>query len=229
MKNEQTEWSPNGMFSSKGTHYILEGDESAELVVFVHGIGTYSFCFEDSSSHLRENGKQTLRFDNLGMGHTVYPPNADDPEVWKGLGHVEQLHDLIVELNLSKKGKYTLIGHSMGGAISTIYAATYPSEVKSIVLLSPAGLMSPWSQIGVVALRTVVPRYPRPLLLSSSPSLLLPLYSLINAHTYTHTSTHTLNITYNPSYQLPHSECIRRPQKEVHRHFQYPQIRRLSR
>jgi len=156
---EKAEWSPTGLLSSTGTHYILEGDKDAELVVLIHGIGTYSYYFEGFAEHLRKNGKQTLRYDNLGMGHSILPSNAEDPKVWKGNGHVEQLHNLIIELDLQRQGPYVLIGHSMGGAISTLYAAAYPSEVKAIVLLSPAGMMNPWSSkaIGVAALRNVVP------------------------------------------------------------------------
>ena len=153
-------WEPQGLISAKGTHYILEGEDYNDLVIFVHGIGTFSFYFEAFAAHLRDNGNQTLRYDNLGMGHSAYPANADDdPSLWKGRGHIEQLHDLIVELKLHEKGKYVLCGHSMGGAISTIYAATYPSEVKAIILLSPAGLMSPWSSkaLGAAALRNVIP------------------------------------------------------------------------
>lgn len=161
-------WEPQGLISSKGTHYILEGEDYNDLAVFIHGIGTHSFYFEGFAAHLRDNGHQTLRYDILGMGYSTYPANADDSSLWTGRGHVEQLHDLIVELKLHERGKYILVGHSMGGAISTLYAAAYPEEVKAIVLLSPAGLMSPWSSkaLGAAALRNVIPNCLLPTILS---------------------------------------------------------------
>lgn len=40
-------------------------------------------------------------------------------------------------LNLKR---FHLVGNSMGGAISSLYAATYPEQVLSITLISPAGI-----------------------------------------------------------------------------------------
>jgi pimeloyl-ACP methyl ester carboxylesterase len=36
--------------------------------------------------------------------------------------------------------KFHLVGNSMGGAISSLYAANYPEQVESITLISPAGV-----------------------------------------------------------------------------------------
>lgn len=39
--------------------------------------------------------------------------------------------------------KLNLIGHSFGGFIATIYAAEFPEHVESMVLVSPAGVLTP--------------------------------------------------------------------------------------
>ncbi|WP_455218117.1 alpha/beta fold hydrolase, partial [Kaarinaea lacus] len=37
--------------------------------------------------------------------------------------------------------KFDLLGHSMGGAVSVLYAATYPAKVKKLVLVDVAGIL----------------------------------------------------------------------------------------
>ncbi|WP_455198269.1 alpha/beta fold hydrolase, partial [Kaarinaea lacus] len=37
--------------------------------------------------------------------------------------------------------KFDLLGHSMGGAVSVLYAATYPEKVKRLVLVDVAGIL----------------------------------------------------------------------------------------
>lgn len=48
-----------------------------------------------------------------------------------------RLHEFLVALNLKD---VTLVGHSMGGAITGVYAAQYPERLKGLVLISPLGL-----------------------------------------------------------------------------------------
>ena len=50
--------------------------------------------------------------------------------------HVDDLHAL---LKASGEGKrpYVVVGHSMGGAISRLYASEYPEEVSGLVLVDP--------------------------------------------------------------------------------------------
>jgi len=163
------EWQPEGIISSRGTHYILTkvdssatttaagrgGEEGAKplLVVCVHGIGAWSCHFEGMCADLAKSGYSSLRYDNLGMGHTVYPESpflasgsggASSASVFAGGGHVEQLRDLLQELDLwgpSCKYRLVLLAHSMGGAIASLFASTYPEAIVGLVLLSPAGTM----------------------------------------------------------------------------------------
>jgi pimeloyl-ACP methyl ester carboxylesterase len=50
--------------------------------------------------------------------------------------HVDDLHAL---LKASGEGKrpYVVVGHSMGGAVSRLYASEYPEEVSGLVLVDP--------------------------------------------------------------------------------------------
>ena len=149
MGSEAAPWVAPGKLSSRGTtHFLLEGPEDGELVAFIHGIGTYSFYFDGFAAFLRSQGYRTLRFDNLGMGFSQLPDvdaeGEADADVWRGQGHVEQLRTLLAELQLLSR-RVHIVGHSMGGAIATLYAHKYPADVSSLTLLSPAGLLSPWA------------------------------------------------------------------------------------
>lgn len=138
---------PSGSYSG-GTHYILQGDSSAPLIVLVHGIGSHCGLFDDLAAHLVSSGFHVLRYDLIGRGYSSYPKDnyLDGESAFSGFGHVIQLRQLLLGLQLTSQ-QYHLLGHSMGGAIAALYADRFRDEVKSLILLTPAGLMD----LGILA------------------------------------------------------------------------------
>lgn len=137
-----------------GTHFILRGHASAELVVLVHGIGSYHAQWYLMAPALEEAGFRVLQYDLIGRGFSQ--PDTNDVSgnrPYSGESHLAQLRTLLTGLSLTDK-PFHIVSHSMGGALSTLYVAAYPSEVKSLVLLSPAGLMD----LGPVAVVRALPR-----------------------------------------------------------------------
>lgn len=125
-----------------GTRYIFSEKDSnseKELVILVHGIGSYCFQYDKLASRLEMEGFATLRYDLIGRGYSSFPSDLNN--AFGADTHVTQLRDLVVSLQLTSK-KYHIIAHSMGGAIAAIYAQQFYPEILSIVFLSPAGLMS---------------------------------------------------------------------------------------
>ncbi|XP_053552735.1 monoacylglycerol lipase abhd6-B [Bombina bombina] len=57
-------------------------------------------------------------------------------------GQVRRIHQFVESINLNKK-PFHLVGTSMGGHIAGVYAAQYPSDICSLSLICPAGLMFP--------------------------------------------------------------------------------------
>lgn len=57
---------------------------------------------------------------------------------------VRYLNTILGKLNVDR---FHIAGNSMGGAISALYAATYPEKVASLVLLNPAGISTHRSQM----------------------------------------------------------------------------------
>jgi pimeloyl-ACP methyl ester carboxylesterase len=123
-----------------GTNYLLESSvgESKGSIVCIHGIGGWTGRFRELSRRLTIAGYDVIMYDFYGRGWSTYP--ADN--IFDGPVHVNQLRELILHLKLNENGaSYTLMAHSMGGALATLYANEYASEIKNIVMLSPAGLM----------------------------------------------------------------------------------------
>jgi pimeloyl-ACP methyl ester carboxylesterase len=146
-----------GLFSGE-THYILsvptEGEkdsssallqdkQSPPLVVCVHGIGSYHGHFQYLVPKLTAAGYQVLVYDLIGRGYSKMPRTIireDGSSIFDGAGHVSQLRELLLNLQLTSK-PYHLIAHSMGGAIASLYTVAYPNDIASLSLLAPAGLM----------------------------------------------------------------------------------------
>lgn len=62
------------------------------------------------------------------------PPNYDYTR------HAADIHELTEELDLHD---FVLIGHSMGGMVSSVYAATYPGRAKALIVVDSNLVMSP--------------------------------------------------------------------------------------
>lgn len=114
-------------------HYRLEGPADGPLVVFVHGLSTPSFVFDDYVTPLTEAGYRVLTFDNYGRGLSDRPGLVYDADLTDRL-----IVNLLDALGLAAPAHF--VGYSMGGAASVIFAARHPERVRSLTLIAPAGL-----------------------------------------------------------------------------------------
>lgn len=76
---------------------------------------------------------QVIAYDRPGTGWSEAPPEPLD-----AVGSVEALHTALDELGIG--GPYILVGHSMGGLMTRVYAQLYPEEVAGMVLVDPRDL-----------------------------------------------------------------------------------------
>lgn len=112
------------------TYYEIQGPDTAPLVVLVHGFAIGSHLWDGTFDRLVADGFRVLRFDLYGRGFSDRPDVIYDKDLF-----VDQLQDLLQTLALNDS--FHLVGISMGGLIAAEFAATAPSQINTLTLISP--------------------------------------------------------------------------------------------
>ena len=105
-----------------------------EILILLHGFGASKESWNEIIPYLMKN-YSIIAIDLPGFGESSKNTNFNysiDSQVFR-------LHAFIEQLGLKN---FHIAGNSMGGAIAGSYAAKYPSGVKSLWLLDPAGVQS---------------------------------------------------------------------------------------
>jgi pimeloyl-ACP methyl ester carboxylesterase len=131
-------WAAPGSFFD-GTHYIIQGSDlpgEAETVICMHGIGSFYIFWKPLADFLSNKGYKVIFYDFIGRGFSQESKTG----FYRESDHIDQIRSLIEHLQLTSI-KLHFIGHSMGGALATLYASKFPENVKSLTLLAPAGTL----------------------------------------------------------------------------------------
>jgi pimeloyl-ACP methyl ester carboxylesterase len=122
----------------------------APTVVFVSGAGdrteTWSETLDPSDQAVLPAIAETNRvcaYDRpgtrvaTGEGPEDFEPSRSDPvpQPTTLQDGVDDLHALLSASGEGERGPYVLVGHSIGGAISRLYASQYPQDVSGLVLI----------------------------------------------------------------------------------------------
>ena len=148
-------------------HYLDFGNPSKPPLVCIHGLSGNAHNFDGLAPHLM-NDHHVMSIDVRGRGDSQWgPPGEYTPPVY--------VSDLALMLDALELDRVTLIGTSMGGIISMIFAGGYPQRVERLVLndigpeVDPAGLKRvpitsprrpPASRIWPKSPRTIAPTIP---------------------------------------------------------------------
>ena len=89
--------------------------------------------------HQRGAGKSTRPIDRFESKN--YPKNMAKLDQTLGIG--AQIADIERIRRILKEEKLLLIGHSFGGFIAALYAAEFPEHVEKLILVAPAGVLTP--------------------------------------------------------------------------------------
>jgi proline iminopeptidase len=89
--------------------------------------------------HQRGCGESTRPFDRFESKN--YYANMTELERTLGLG--AQIADIERIRRILGQERLTIIGHSFGGFIASLYAAEFPQHVDRLILVAPAGVLTP--------------------------------------------------------------------------------------
>lgn len=118
------------------------GNSNDKPIIFLHGGPGYNCVnFERSTAQqLADKGFFVLVYDRRGEGRSKYP-NAK----FTFKETFEDLNSIYKDYSISKP---TLIGHSFGGVVATLFAEANPDKVQSIILVgAPVSLQTTFKTI----------------------------------------------------------------------------------
>lgn len=108
-------------------HYLDYGTAGHPMMLCVHGGGANGHWFDFVAPGLKAD-YHVLAVDLPGHGDSEW----SDPLAYTYQGDASAVAKAVEQLDLRE---FVLIGHSMGGGISVVYAATYPGRVKQLIVV----------------------------------------------------------------------------------------------
>ncbi|MFQ5521810.1 MAG: alpha/beta fold hydrolase [Candidatus Methylomirabilia bacterium] len=155
-------------------HYIEWGAPPAPTLVLLHGFTGHARTWD----HFAESAADRFRvltLDQRGHGDSDWAPDAD-------YGATSMAGDLEAFVDALCPGRFSLLGLSMGGRVSIVYAGAHPERVERLILvdigpdIAPEGMRRILTTVSTVPeeleseeqayqlLRAADPRYSEPLL-----------------------------------------------------------------
>lgn len=114
-------------------HHVLEWGDGEATVLLAHGWADAAGTFATVAEALASAGLRVLAFDFRGFGKTE----------WVGRGGYYHFPDYVMDLSELTEalalGRYALVGHSMGGTASAMFAGSRPDGLVALVLAEGLG------------------------------------------------------------------------------------------
>jgi pimeloyl-ACP methyl ester carboxylesterase len=114
-------------------HHVLEWGRGEGTVLIAHGWADAAGTFDLVARALVERGLRVVAFSFRGFGRTE----------WAGRGGYYHFPDYVLDLSelteVLELGRYALVGHSMGGAASALFAGSRPPGLAALVLAEGLG------------------------------------------------------------------------------------------
>ncbi|EAT11805.1 alpha/beta hydrolase [Bermanella marisrubri] len=111
------------------------GDESKPALLMLHGWLDNSASFS-LLAPLMADEYYVVAVDLPGHGQSDHWPQGQHYHLWEAVEHIELIADAL------KLKSFYLLGHSMGAAMSTLYAGTFSQRIDGLVLIEAFGPMA---------------------------------------------------------------------------------------
>jgi 3-oxoadipate enol-lactonase len=120
---------PNLSADTIDIYYEDHGNSESYPLVLIHPIGGNILIWHQEIPRLVKEGFRVVAYEIRGHYRTAMGPA-------KAYAMRELVNDLILLLEHCNITKCTIVGHSIGGIIASMYAAQSPNSVDSIVLIN---------------------------------------------------------------------------------------------
>lgn len=123
-----------------GLHYVLiRPDQVKATVVVVNGRTESYVKYQELAYQLTQQGYQVLMFDHRGQGLSArLTDNPHKGHIEDFQHYIDDMHQLISQVAQTEHQlPLYLLGHSMGGAISTLYLQHHPDVFQKAALSAP--------------------------------------------------------------------------------------------
>ena len=108
-------------------HHLDWGNHGAHPVVLVHGVRLHAHVWNDFGRRFSDR-YHVLAVDQRGHGDSGWGPEEQY--------HLEEFYrDLRAVVEARGLKRFTLVGHSLGGMVSMLYAQRHPQELERLVLV----------------------------------------------------------------------------------------------
>ena len=108
-------------------HAMESGAGHSKIIVALHGWLDNAATFNEVRKHFSDY--HFIALDLMGHGHTDHRPASMPYYIWDNISDLQLVLD---QLGLEK---VTLLGHSMGASIATLFAGTFPQRVDNLFLI----------------------------------------------------------------------------------------------
>jgi pimeloyl-ACP methyl ester carboxylesterase len=109
--------------------HVLEHGRGADTLVLLHGFGGTAGVWDGIVRNMPSTVR-VLAYDLPGHGRSLDVPAR---------GASDMAAAILADLDAREVGRFRLCGHSLGGAVATLMAASAPHRIASLLLLSPGG------------------------------------------------------------------------------------------
>lgn len=118
-------------------HYVDWGNEDAPPLLLIHGGRDHCRNWDWVASELRHD-YHVIAPDLRGHGDSQWM-------VGGGYLHIDYVYDIAQVVQQKHMSPVTVMGHSLGGSISLIYAGLYPETVTKLISIEGMGAPPRWS------------------------------------------------------------------------------------
>jgi len=115
-------------------HYQDFGTAGKTVMLCVHGGAANGHWFDFVAAAFASD-YHVLALDQRGHGDSAWV----DPPAYSYHDYAADIDKVAAKLDLRD---FVLVGHSMGGMVSTVYAATYPGRLKKLVIIDTSVRLS---------------------------------------------------------------------------------------